>query len=319
MKTLNSLSSLPNDVILETENPNLSNNRVNHLSGLAIMLMNKIRRSIVGYTSARGFDHEDVKRAINYDFRVIKRWLDYLEVYEKGAASIEGKSILELGPGADLGIGLTFLAAGAKQYNALDVHNLVEGTPQFFYDELFTQLQKDPNHKVEVDTLRKQLDYTLKGENDRLNYRCSTKFDLTIFEGQQIDLVVSNSAFQQFDNPEETIRQISELTPTGAKFVALIDLKTHPRWIKQRDPLNIYRYPDPLYNMLKFRGSQNRIRPRQFQVMLEAQGWKNVRIIPRIQLDHQYLTQVNNSLHQRFQSSDNQMEILTCVICATKG
>ena len=318
-KLLSKLSSLPVDTGVVTESPNPTNNFFNHSTGLLIMFLNKIRHEIKGYTSARGFKFEDMERVINYDFRVIKRWMDYLEQYQVGASAFIGKNILELGPGADLGIGLISLAEGAASYNALDVHNLVKGTPNEFYDQLFNILKIDPNLSVDIDFLREQLKLTQKGKNDRLNYLCQEDFDLSVFKDKKMDVILSNSAFQQFDNPAKTIEQLSQISQPGAFFVALLDLKTHTRWINQRDPLNIYRYSDRIYNRLKFRGSQNRFRPVEFKQMLENNGWKNVQIIPRLQLEQDYLNTVSQSLHPKFHPTDNQMDILTCMICATKS
>lgn len=318
MKNLHNISSLPSDIKYLVETPTVSNQSINYFAGLTIMFLNKIRREIKGYTSARGFDFENINRVINYDMRVIKRWVDYLELYKKGASRIEGKNVLELGPGADLGIGLIMLAEGATSYNALDVHNLVKGVPNTFYDQLFKVLEKDPHLKVNIDFLESQLKKTQNDENDLLNYLCRKDFDLSVFKEKNIDLVVSNSAFQQFDNPAATIQQLSQIVNPGAYFVALLDLKTHTRWINKRDPLNIYRYPDAVYNTLKFRGSQNRVRPNEFKQMLEANNWGNVKIIPRLQLDKKYINSVNGTLLSKFQPNENQMETLTCMICAQK-
>lgn len=315
---LTKLFTLPLDTAFSVEKPTFSSNRVNHSLGLILMLINKIRHEVKGYTSARGFEFADMERAINYDLRVVKRWMDYLEQYKIGSSTFKGKNILELGPGADLGIGLISLAEGAQSYNALDVHNLVAGTPNTFYEQLFDHLKDDHYLTVEIEELRHQLKQTQAGENDRLNYVCREDFDLSVFDGKNIDLVVSNSAFQQFDDPAKTIEQLSKITRSGAYFIALLDLKTHMRWLNQRDPLNIYRYSDTVYNFLKFKGAQNRVRPIEFKKMLEENNWGDVQIFTRLALDQEYLKAVNASLHPRFRDPKNQMEALTSIVCARK-
>lgn len=315
---LQHLSELPKDIIIETETPIVSSNQMNRYLGLLIMAANKIRHEIKGYTSARGFDFEDIERVINYDFRVVKRWLDYLEQYETGAARLKGKNVLELGPGADLGIGLISLAAGANTYHAFDVHYLISNTPDQFYDILLQKIATDPGLATPLTILQEQLDKFRNNQSERLNYTHRKDFDLTILAGAEIDLVLSNAAFQQFDDPAKTIGQLSHITRSGAYFIALLDLKTHTRWINSRDPLHIYRYSDTMYNMLRFKGAQNRYRPFEFKQMLEDQGWKNVEIIPRIQLPANYLEKVRPTLDARFQDAKNQMESLTCIICAKK-
>ena len=203
--------------------------------------------------------------------------------------------------------------------NAVDIHNLVNNTPDYFYNALFEQLKKEPNLKTGIDILQKQLSLTQSGQNDRLNYITNNEFDLSVLKGESIDLVVSNAAFQQFDNPDRTIAQLSEITSKGAYFIALIDLKTHTRWINKRDPLNIYRYPEDIYSTLKFKGAQNRMRPYEFKQTLEKYGWNKVSVFRRLVLDTGYVKSVSSSLHPKFHSTNNEMEILTCVICAQKG
>lgn len=319
MKDLIQLSNLPSELINTVESPPLSNRFVNHFGGLVIMALNKIRHDLKGYTSARGFDFSKITKAIEYDFRVLRRWKDYLEEYEVGAGQLKGKNLLELGPGADLGIGLISLAAGAESYHALDIHNLVRLAPDAFYESLFDGLKNDPNLKAEISFLREQLKLNQEDKSDRLNYVCRKDFDISVFAGADIDLVVSNSAIQQFDDPARSIAQISQVVRPGAYFIALIDLRTHTRWIKQRDPLNIYRYQNSIYEALKFRGSQNRVRPFEFQEMLQDNGWENVKIIPRTSLDPLFMEASIPSLTPRFRAPENQMELLRCMICAKMG
>jgi SAM-dependent methyltransferase len=318
MKTLASITAMPRDLRNSVERPTYTSNRFNYFAGIIIMALNKVRHDILGYTSSRGFKFEDIDRVVQYDLRVVRRWMDYLESYEKGASNFFKKNILELGPGSDLGVGLIALAEGAKSYNALDVHNLIMDTPKAFYDALLEHLQQDPYLKTDVAYLRRELEKFMDGEKDRLNYVANKNFDLSTFGDKSIDLIVSNSAFQQFDNPEKTIKELSDLACPGAYFVALIDLKTHTRWINKRDPLNIYRYPEIIYKTLKFKGSQNRVRPNEFKKMLEANNWENVQVVLRHQLDTSYLNAVQPTLRPRFRTQDAQMEALTCIICAKK-
>lgn len=294
-------------------------NKTYYLFGLGLIFLNKIRHSIKGYTNPRTFEITEYRRAIEYDFHVFNHWLKYLGLYTGISPDIKGKTILELGPGADLGIGLITLLNGAKRYNAIDVNNLVELVPEGFYLELFKFIKDKYSTPDEIlDYLSSQLRMTQKGENDRLNYIVSKDFDLSVFQDEEIDLVLSQAAFEHFDDIGKTIAQLSRIVKQEAVLITEIDLKTHTRWIRDLDPLNIYRYNQFIYELFKFSGSPNRLRPFEYQNILEKHGWSKIQITPLTVVEKQYLTKINDHLTKRFREPINQMDYLTIMLCATK-
>src|SRR5579862_9617637 len=116
-------------------------NRFYYVVGLVFLLLAKTKSLLRGYRDAKPFSTSELERCIDYDLNVVDRWLRQLERYSAGRASIVGKSILEVGPGADLGVGLYLLALGASRYTAFDKHNLVASMPPEFYQRLFQRLQ----------------------------------------------------------------------------------------------------------------------------------------------------------------------------------
>ena len=282
-------------------------------------MLNKARHYIRGYRNPRPFPIADIKRATEYDFSVVNQWLQVLEDYTRDKANLTGKTILELGPGADLGIGLILLARGAKKYNAIDVNNLVDCVPERFYDEFFDYLRLSGEiNKDIIKDLHTQLKLTQAGKNDRLNYICRKDFDITIFEKDAIDLVFSQAAFEHFDNIGMTFSQLGKVVKSGGILVSEIDLNTHTRWLCNVDPLNIYRYRESIYNFFRFRGSPNRHRPFEFKQIFEKYGWDDIRIVPLTKVDNNYLSKVKNYLAPRFRHESNQIEYLTIMICARK-
>ncbi|MCP4976127.1 MAG: class I SAM-dependent methyltransferase [Maribacter sp.] len=307
------------NIILEFESPTSVRNKTHYLVGFVFLVLNKIRHKLQGYKSARGFSSDLIEKALAHDLSIITRWRDYLKKYTETTNNdvFKGKKILELGPGADLGVGLLLLSEKAKSYSAIDVHNLVKATPPAFYEYLFKYLEKS-DIDTNIEELRKQLDLTEGERNEGLNYHFRKDFDLSLFPDMHFDLVVSNAAFQQFDNPVKTISQLSKIAKSGAKFIALIDLKTHTRYLKTKDPLNIYRYNDFIFKPLRFKGSPNRMRPYEYENALKSHGWKDIKIYPRLQLNMDYLPKVSHTLNKKFRDDSNQMHYLTVVICATK-
>ena len=318
MKLIHPLKNEVSDTLIETKKQKFGNNTFNYFFGLGLMVANKIRHEIQGYKSARGVADSKVNLVTQHNFNIVRRYIDYLEEYQIGASNMEGKNILELGPGADLGVGLITLAEGAKNYYSFDIHNLIKSTPQFIYDNLFDFMESLDYSKIELERLKTQLQKSQDGEMEHLRFQCQKNFNVSFFDGKKIDLVVSNAAFQQFDNPVKTIQQMNNVVSSGGFFISLIDLGTHTRFIKERDPLNLYRYAESIYNSLKFSGSPNRVRPLEYKKALEENGWTDVEIFPRVKLEKDYLAKVDTTLNSKFRNLENQMDCLTVVICATK-
>ena len=293
-------------------NPVKVSNGLNKLAGAAILVANKARHAVMGYRTPRPFDAGQIARAVDYDFSVVGGWLDCLGQYCGDAAGLSGRRVLELGPGADLGVGLILLAMGAAKYTAFDVHNLAESAGGEFYDALFEKLKA----QTDIDALRRELALTQDGSPEKLCYKCSGDFDLSVLDEGSIDLIVSQAALEHFDDLRRTIDQMTKLASPGAVLVCEIDLSTHTRWVRDRDPLNIYRHSEAFYNLMKFRGSPNRVRPAEYRKMLADAGWSDIQQYPLAVLDDDYMSRVGPTLARKFRSEASEMECLSIALCA---
>ena len=206
-------------------------------------------------STPKPFEISEIGKCIAYDGHVVDSWLSHLRQYTQDDSFLVGKSILELGPGSDLGIGILLLSQGASRYNACDVNNLVTSVPDKFYESIFDTLN-NRNDRVSVDFLKAQLERLKCGRPSQLNYVVRDNFDLaSAFEKDSIELVFSQAAFEHFDDVDATVSQLSNVCKSGAVIVSVIDLQTHSRWIRDKDPNNIYRYAESIYNAFRFRGT----------------------------------------------------------------
>ncbi|QQS60728.1 methyltransferase domain-containing protein [Candidatus Falkowbacteria bacterium] len=279
-------------------------------AGLLILILNKPRHQLQGYTRPRKFPVTKFDLVVEYDLKVIGNWMKYGKKYQGNNFSWKNCSILELGPGADFGVGITLLATGAKSYHALDVNPLALSTPNKLYEILEHQLILNgfvSKQKLNIQTLKNKIDYV-----------CDKKFNITHFNNQGINLVLSNAAFEHFSDIPRTIEQLSIIMESGGILIAEVDLQTHSRWIRETDPLNIYRYPEWLYKLLSFSGSPNRIRPETYKNLLEKNGWENIVIYPKIILPENAVETVRPSMSKRFKKEKDSLGWLSIVICATK-
>jgi|GEM_PF-774056 len=249
------------------------------VAGLIFLALAKTKNRLRGYVTPKPFSITETEKSVAYDLRIVDQWLARLQGIT-GSSNIEGKHILELGPGSDLGIGLYLLAKGAASYSACDVHPLVYNTPDHFYDQLLQAIRlRDPS--ADTDSLRQAwLDWK-NGQPSKLRYVVRKDFDFcTAFGESSMDLVFSQAAFEHFDDFPAVANQLFRICKSGARIVAEIDLKTHSRWIRDHDPNNIYRYPNWLYRWFYFPGIPNRLRPRHYRAAFEQAGWNSLAITP---------------------------------------
>lgn len=287
-----------------------------YLAGLVFLLLAKAKHTILGYSTPKPFGMEEAERCVAYDIGVVDDWLMHLERYtgERAQVIVRDKNVLELGPGSDLGTGVYLLGLGANRYNACDVNSLASKAPDGFYDALLARLESSFDSAI-IERLRSDLQTARSGVNSRLNYVVRQDFDiLQAFGPGVIDLVFSQASFEHFDDMGTTVGQLTVVCRPGAVLVAGIDLRTHSRWIRDKDPNNIYRYHPALYQAFHFRGSPNRLRPRDYVQAFEQHGWKDVSVVPINRVDARSIP----PLHRAFRDPAAQMELLDIVLCARK-
>jgi len=284
--------------------------------GIIFLILAKIKNRIIGYTP-KTFSMAEIERCVEYDIHVADDWLKRLKEYIP-AYTIQNKHILELGPGSDLGVGLYLLSKSAKKYTAVDIYDLASNVSPDFYNSFFTYLQGKEH--INTISLEEELRKTQHNNNDKLNYICTPDFNFTevISSDDKVDIIFSNAAFEHFSNFQKTIRDLNKIVLPGSILIASVDLCTHSRWIRDKDPNNIYRYSNLLYKLFSFNSSPNRIRPYQYKAALEQNNWENIVIQPKMSLDNKRLICFQDHLNKNFKDAVNQMDYLSIWICATK-
>lgn len=289
------------------------------IAGICFLALSKARYILLGYRPKPLSIHA-FESCTAYDINVVTKWLNQYQQYtgESTSTILTNKTVLELGPGSDLGVGLYILSKSANAYHAVDVYNLVEGVPDQFYEYFFSHLRaKD---KVDTSPLVEELRRTQAGDSKKLNYHWRPDFNIADALGMtKVDIIFSNAAFEHFDNVPETVRAISAVSKSGTVIIASVDLKTHSRWIRKKDPINIYRYPKWLYRLLSFRGTPNRVRPFEYQKAFAENGWTKIKIEPSDKLDDVQYRSVSRHLANEFIGDISQMNYTSIWISATKS
>ncbi len=294
------------------------NNLAFHCVGGAALILRRLLRMVRPYRRPRDFPASDVARSVDYDFSVVDGWSGLLAEYKQGAFDFSGRTILELGPGPDLGTGLIMLSRGASRYHALDVNPLLNLTGSGFYEALLERLSDDPHRRVEVEDLRAELSAVLSGEGNRLRYKCSRDGEVSGLRGQGVDLVLSQATLEHISDFRRLAGQLAEVVSPGGIMLGVVDLQTHVRFLRSRDPLNIYRYRDWFYRLVRFPGASNRLRGGDYERILRETGWSDIRVVPLETVGREYLGAVAPHLAGRFHDGD-EMKILSMALLASRS
>jgi hypothetical protein len=262
--------------------------------GILVLCVNKIRYSWRGYHRPRTFSVTDIERVIAYDTGVINHWESSLVKYTKTAQPFVRAKVLEIGVGADLGVGHIVLARGATAYIGVDKNRLIDGAPDELCERLTNALSVSRRNRTRPSP----------------TFMHDPEFRLRAVPRDKY-LIVSNASFEHVDNVPQTLTDISRITSAGSILCLTVDLQTHTRILRNSDPLNIYRYPSWLYRWMHFPGIPNRVRPWVYEENLKKLGWSDIRIVPDIVIKNP-----KHLLH--FRASRDHMEILQCTILAKR-
>lgn len=288
-----------------------------YILGLAFLLFLKIKYYFVGFPKSNLCNTEDYQKQIDYNIRVVEDWTSHLNIYTDNNYTLLDKYVLELGPGSDLSVGFYLLFKGVFKYNSIDVYNLVKDVPGDFYKMFFKRLQK-LNGKKSVSYLENELAKLSNNRNSDINYVVKSDFNLvTSFEPNSIDLVFSQAAFEHFYNVENTIKQLSVVCKSNAIIIAEIDLQTHSRWLREKDPNNIYRYGAFIYRLLSTKTTSNRIRPYTYLELFKNYGWYDIGLLPLSIIDTKKRIP-SRYLNKKFRDDKNEMDYLSILILAKK-
>lgn len=288
--------------------------------GIVFLVLSKLKNLLHGYTTPKPFSMDEIDKCVDYDLNVVDSWLTKLGAYTAAESHdfLQGKRVMELGPGSDLGVGLYLLAKGAGEYDAVDVNNLVRSAPESFYQAFFQSLKKR-HGDLDEDYLRRELAKAAQGQFGDLNFFLQPDFDIAkALHGRQFDIIFSQAAFEHFDDPGETIRAMSRVAARGCVFIASVDLQTHSRWVREKDPNNIYRYTKWFYDLFYFPGVPNRVRPYQYADYLSENGWTDIRVEAETLLSQVSPASAGDIYCAEFNPEKNQMDYLSIWVFATK-
>lgn len=225
-----------------------------------------------------GHRDEDLER---YAFFGTRTLIDLL-------GSVKGLHIVEIGPGDYLTSGLSFLAAGAASYTAVDRFpgDHRGATAKEWYRGIQSAWPRIFPSLPWPDYL-KAADFP-EGYPDRVEVVSRPVEEIQ--QKRLYDVVCSFQVGEHVSDIHAFARMNALLLKPGGTAVHRVDFGPHGCWSEYSDPLTFLRFPDWLWKLMgSQRGTPNRHRHYEFRSAFEAAGLKvetiNVELYPPESVD----------------------------------
>jgi SAM-dependent methyltransferase len=296
--------------------PTIYNQNILFLIGLFLRTINKVRHTLIGYKTARTFSPDKVEKSVTYCLNVVKNWEKALINYTGNLSPFTSKNIIELGPGPDLGTGIIMLASGSKSYTAVDKNKLINSTPPVFYNILLSRLKELPGYEKAKNAVDNILEQRF---DEDFCYIHDSSFNLESVPDKKYDILVSQAVLEHITDINKVFEILSHKLRPNSIMVNEVDLGTHTALIRDLDPLNLLRYSDSVWNLLKFDGSPNRLRAADYRNILKQLGFTKINICKLKVLVEEYVERLKPYLSNRFKNySDEDVGIKSFYLLATK-
>jgi SAM-dependent methyltransferase len=195
----------------------------------------------------------------SYIHRINSTFGDYAKYGGLTTDRIEGRRVLEIGPGETLGVAIRFTAAGAEHVTAID--KFVPFQHSAFHQRLYRSLLSG---LPEVEQRNAANALSLAGgvalNDERLTYVYGSGVEDAASRLGTFDVIVSNAVLEEIYDVDRLFDRLDELLKPGGRQVHVIDLGDYGMFTKHGfHPLEFLTIPDSMYRyMVEATGQPNR-------------------------------------------------------------
>lgn len=170
-----------------------------------------------------------------YNFFVFDRYSAIWHTYRPAATS---PTVLEIGPGYNLGQGLLFVLSGAKKYTGLDLYpSAVYDPDSYTGPHALLKLVAPGSIRVQPEQIYTVKDGRVEFNSERMEYLVPREsYDLRLPD-ESLDYVFSNSVFEHVSDPDRTIAAIQKVLRRGGLTANHIDFRDHEDFSKPLESL----------------------------------------------------------------------------------
>jgi len=201
-------------------------------------------------------------RALEYSLSYIAGVFDdYFQYSDMQLPSLQGRRILEVGPGDNLGVALKFLVAGAEQVTCLDKFYAKRNVEQQrrIYAAMRRELSGDARARFDAAV---SLEKGIEFNRARLNYIYGTGIEAAdgLFPPGFFDVIISRVALQEVYNIDAAFNAMDTLLAPGGLMAHKIDLTDQRIFSGQgMHPLTFLTIPEVIYKFMgRVSGKSNR-------------------------------------------------------------
>jgi len=210
----------------------------------------------IEFTSGSTHSRKTTQESLSYIDQVFDDYLQYANI---SIEMLRDKSILEIGPGDNVGVALKFLAAGAKQVICLD---------KFFskYDwmqqrEIY-RLMREQMNEQERHIFDEVIDLEtgLKSDSQKLIYIYGTGIEEAekVWEPESFDFIISRAVFEHLYDLDAAFSVMNTVIKPGGSMLHKIDFRDHGIF-SGHHPLTFLTIPASVYRLMAYdSGKPNR-------------------------------------------------------------
>ncbi len=229
--------------------------------------------------SHTGATHKNktLEESINYISRVFD---DYVRYAALGPREIEGKRILEIGPGDNFGVAVKFIAQGAQKVVCLDRYECEKDLQQQsrIYEALLRTLGEKERHQALEAVFLSGERYVINPQKVQYVFgkgieNIDSPEDLS--SRRRFDLIVSRAVLQYVDDPVRAFAAMDRLLEKGGMMIHRIDLRDHGLFTRKgMDPMEFLTVPDFIWKRIHpHAGKINRHRIDSYRKKLTDLGY----------------------------------------------
>lgn len=239
-----------------------------------------------------------VDQAVKFAIKSAKHLISWLPG-ESGY--LRNKTVLEVGPGQDLGIPLILMGFGASII--LVDRYLCQWDPDFhplYYRNLRQEIA-DIFPSVETDPL----DQVVKKDSHAIPNLAAMKVGMeNIHEvpDSSVDVTYSNATFEHLTDPARAIQELARVTRPGGLGFHQIDFRDHRNFERPLEYLTISPQNSELQLKRMAWTFGNGVRSTEFEAMFRAAGFRIVQFDPNLLADEEYLAALQPRLQPKYKT-----------------
>lgn len=201
-------------------------------------------------TTAGAMDQrEAIAQSVAYIERV---FADYCRYGKLDEPWFQGKSVLELGPGDNLGVALLFVAAGAREAVCLDQFYCMRDAERErqIYLELRRRLPEARRERFDQ-AVNLEKGVVFDSKRIRSIYGTGAQQATDRLAGQQFDVIISRSVLEEVDGVGSAFRIMDGLLAPGGWMIHQIDMTDYGMFSGRGfHPLEFLTVPSSIYRLM---------------------------------------------------------------------